>query len=125
MALIRSPYQFHIFCFMIFLRDIQEVESLPRPRVYDFLANNFLRLVIPYLEHIIHVWGDKNPIFHNALIIQYRERLCSSTANEDPNRDELQKKMLEFLQSSQYYTAEHVLVHFPYTGDFIQTTKLQ
>ena len=99
----------------IFIEDMQEVESLPRPRVYDFLLNNFKnQLVILYLEHVICFWGEKNAIFHNALINQYRERVMQESNVEA--KEEMRKKLIQFLKSSQYFTPEHVLVHFPYDG---------
>lgn len=57
----------------IFTEDIPEVENLHRPEVLDFLLKNHKALVTPYLEHIIFVWNDTKPLFHNILIQQYRE----------------------------------------------------
>lgn len=37
----------------------------------------FKELAIPYLEHIIYVWDDKSPEFHNVLIQLYLERVQS------------------------------------------------
>lgn len=37
----------------------------------------FKELAIPYLEHIIGVWDDKSPEFHNVLIQLYLERVQS------------------------------------------------
>lgn len=37
----------------------------------------FKELAIPYLEHIICVWEDKSPEFHNVLIQLYLERVQS------------------------------------------------
>lgn len=61
----------------IFTEDIQEVEDLPRAEVLDYLLKNHKSLVIPYLEHIIHVWDESKPIFHNILIQQYQEQIDS------------------------------------------------
>jgi hypothetical protein len=100
----------------IFIEDMQEVESLPRPRVYDFLLNNFKnKLVILYLEHVIHVWNEKNALFHNALINQYRENVMQELNTE--KKEGMRKKLLDFLKSSKNFTPEHVLVHFPYDGE--------
>lgn len=83
---------------------------MPRPRILDFLLRSHASLVIPYLEHVVHLWGDKNPLFHNALVHQYREKAL----NEGPAATEhTRKKLLEFLKKSQYYTADTVLSHFP------------
>lgn len=64
----------------IFTEDVQEVEDLPRAEVLDYLLKNHKSLVIPYLEHIIHVWDESKPIFHNILIQQYHEQIDSMKA---------------------------------------------
>nr|XP_023015227.1 vam6/Vps39-like protein isoform X1 [Leptinotarsa decemlineata] len=94
----------------IFTEDIAEVESLPRPRILDFLLKSHKSVVIPYLEHVIHTWEDSNPLFHNALIHQYREKVIleGSVAAEHT-----QKKLLHFLETSHQYTPENVLSNFP------------
>ncbi|XP_063228747.1 vam6/Vps39-like protein [Bacillus rossius redtenbacheri] len=102
----------------IFTEDIQEVEQLPRPRVLDFLLRAHKHLVIPYLEHVVNGWEDANPIFHNALVHQYRERaqqlLASDTAAEREAGREVRNRLLFFLETSVHYTPETVLVHFPH-----------
>ncbi|XP_072391352.1 vam6/Vps39-like protein [Diabrotica undecimpunctata] len=94
----------------IFTEDVAEVESFPRPRILDFLLKSHKSVVIPYLEHVVHIWKDTNPLFHNALIHQYREKLVAEgpTASE-PTR----KKLLQFLENSKQYTAENILSSFP------------
>uniref|UniRef100_A0A8C2ZZS2 VPS39 subunit of HOPS complex n=1 Tax=Cyclopterus lumpus TaxID=8103 RepID=A0A8C2ZZS2_CYCLU len=59
----------------IFTEDLTEVETLPRDKVLNFLKEGFKELAIPYLEHIIYVWDDKVPEFHNVLIQLYLERV--------------------------------------------------
>lgn len=59
----------------IFTEDLIEVETLPRDKVLNFLKEGFKELAIPYLEHIIHVWEEKGPEFHNVLIQLYLERV--------------------------------------------------
>ncbi|KAK4886156.1 hypothetical protein RN001_002427 [Aquatica leii] len=93
----------------IFAEDLVEVESLPRPRVLDCLLRSHPSLVIPYLEHVVNMWGDKNPLFHNALVHQYREQAIG----DNPITQHNQKKLLEFLENSAYYTPDTVLIHFP------------
>lgn len=95
--------------FQIFTEDLGEVEALPRPRVLDFLLRSHLTLVIPYLEHVVHVWDDSNPLFHNALVHQYREQAMEDAVSAQ----RAQKKLLEFVQKSVHYTPDIVLVHFP------------
>lgn len=53
------------------------METLPRDKVLNFLKEGFKELAIPYLEHIIYVWDDKGPEFHNVLIQLYLERVQS------------------------------------------------
>lgn len=59
----------------IFTEDLTEVEMLPRDKVLDFLKEGFKELAVPYLEHIIHVWEETGPEFHNVLIQLYLERV--------------------------------------------------
>lgn len=59
----------------IFTEDIQEVENLNRPEVLDYLLKNHKNLVTPYLEHVVHIWNETKPIFHNILIKQYRDTI--------------------------------------------------
>lgn len=86
------------------------MESLPRPRVLDFLLKSHASVVIPYLEHVVHVWEDTNPLFHNALIHQYREKILNEgvTSNEHTR-----KKLIQFLEKSTLYTTENILNNFP------------
>uniref|UniRef100_A0A6P7FL48 Vam6/Vps39-like protein n=1 Tax=Diabrotica virgifera virgifera TaxID=50390 RepID=A0A6P7FL48_DIAVI len=94
----------------IFTEDVAEVESFPRPRILDFLLKSHKSVVIPYLEHVVHIWKDTNPLFHNALIHQYREKLVAEgPAGSEPTR----KKLLQFLENSKQYTAENILSSFP------------
>ena len=48
---------------------------MPRERVLSFLREGFRELAAPYLEHIIHVWEDPRPDFHNVLVQLYLERV--------------------------------------------------
>lgn len=93
----------------IFTEDLPEVEALPRPRVLDYLLRSHSELVIPYLEHVVHSWKDTNPLFHNALVHQYREKAIST----DPSSVFAHKKLIEFLEKSTHYTPDTVLVNFP------------
>ncbi|KAG5897551.1 hypothetical protein JTB14_007267 [Gonioctena quinquepunctata] len=94
----------------IFTEDMAEVESLPRPRILDFLLKSHKSVVIPYLEHVVHTWVDTNPLFHNALIHQYREKIVTEGCAA---AEHTQKKLLQFLESSRQYTAENILNNFP------------
>lgn len=94
----------------IFTEDLVEVEGLPRPRVLDYLLRSHPKQVVPYLQHVLGVWDDNNPLFHNALVHQYREK---AAATDDPGAEIAKNKLLEFLDESKYYTPETVLMHFP------------
>lgn len=110
----------------IFTEDILEVENLPRADVLDFLLKSQKPLVIPYLEHIIEVWNEVKPLFHNILISQYKDKVFEYQA--DPNLSESHQKQLQlketreklinFLKSSNKYAADKVLVDFPYNDLF-------
>ncbi|XP_017882997.1 vam6/Vps39-like protein isoform X2 [Ceratina calcarata] len=103
----------------IFMEDIQEVEQLPRPKVLDYLLRSHKDLAITYLEHVVHVWEDTNPLFHNVLIHQYKEK-CLTCLSEDATPAEKQmaqhvrQKLQQFLEKSAHYTPETILVHFPF-----------
>ncbi|KAL2716858.1 vam6/Vps39-like protein [Vespula squamosa] len=103
----------------IFMEDIQEVEHLPRPKVLDYLLRCHKDLVITYLEHVVRVWEDTNPLFHDVLIHQYKEKsLASMNENATPAEKEIsqhiRQKLQQFLEKSAYYTPETILVHFPF-----------
>lgn len=112
----------------IFTEEIGEVENLPRGKIYDHITACAPQLTIPYLEHIIHRWSDKTPKFHNTLILIYKkqveERLPKylqmtkgrprAKAGEEPDElGLLRSKLLNFLQSSQYYEPEALISKFP------------
>lgn len=110
----------------IFTEDILEVENLPRADVLDFLLKSHKLLVIPYLEHIIDVWGEVKPLFHNILITQYKEKIFELQADPDIDKlltkknqmQETRQKLVNFLKSSSRFAADKVLVDFPYNDLF-------
>ncbi|KAL1456228.1 hypothetical protein WDU94_000973 [Cyamophila willieti] len=97
----------------VFTEDMDDVEQLPRPRILDFLLRKFKNLVIPYLEHVINVWGDTSTLFHNTLIHEYREKIQNSTGN---SATQIRSKLLLLLKQSDHYSLESVLVQFPYNS---------
>lgn len=105
----------------IFIEDIHSVENLPRAEVLDFLLKNHKSLVISYLEHVIHVWNEIKPIFHNILIQQYQEKIKelkseSNSVSEEQKEillENIKSKLIDFLQTSNIYTLEQVLADFP------------
>lgn len=102
----------------IFMEDIQEVEQLPRPKVLDYLLRFHKGLVITYLEYVVRVWEDENPLFHNVLVHQYKEKCLAAmsttaTPAEKQNGEHVRQKLQQFLEKSIHYTPETVLVQFP------------
>lgn len=110
----------------IFTEDIQEVENLPRADVLDFLLKSHKPLVIPYLEHVIDVWNEVKPLFHNILITQYKEKVFEYQADPDLEQvfqkklqlKQTREKLVNFLKSSTKYAADKILVEFPYNDLF-------
>lgn len=101
----------------IFTEDLQEVDLLSRPRVYDFISKTFPACKIGYLEHIINIWDEKNSLFHNALVNEYRDKYLSET-DGSIEKIQLRDELRRFLLKSQYYSPEIVLVHFPYECEY-------
>lgn len=83
----------------IFTEDLIEVENLPRPRILDTLLKDHPDLAIPYLEHVIHSWKDENPLFHNALVHQYREKILK---DGPAHAEHTRHKLLTFLEKVSY-----------------------
>lgn len=71
----KLEFDLFLFCFQIFTEDLTEVETLPRDKVLNFLKEGFKELAIPYLEHIIYMWDETRPEFHNVLIQLYLEKV--------------------------------------------------
>ncbi|XP_060790315.1 vam6/Vps39-like protein isoform X2 [Neoarius graeffei] len=116
----------------IFTEDLTEVEMLPRDKVLYFLKEGFNELAVPYLEHIIHVWEETGPDFHNVLIQLYLERVQAlmkeylnslpegvpavAAGKEEGELGELRNKLLSFLNISRYYEPEILISDFPFDG---------
>ena len=66
-------------------------------------------LVIPYLEHLIYVWNETDPYFHNSLIIQYKEMIVASNNTDSVSRKKL-RRLLENDES--FYNSDQVLDQF-------------
>lgn len=95
------------------------MENLPRPKILDFLLKKHNSLVIPYLEHVIHTWNDNSPLFHDALINMYSEKITNKKENATEAEIEHTKaKLVAFLEKSTHYTPERFVLHFPKDGFF-------
>lgn len=115
----------------IFTEDLPEVEGLPRDKVLAHIEQCAKQLTIRYLEHIIFIWNESKPEFHNKLINCYRERvqlLMREYVDSLPEGDEpvppgsepgelgeLRGRLLFLLETSKHYQAQHLLTHFPET----------
>ncbi|RMX46404.1 hypothetical protein pdam_00000713 [Pocillopora damicornis] len=113
----------------IFTEDLPEVEGLPRDKVLAHIEQCAKQLTIRYLEHIIFLWNESKPDFHNKLINCYRERvqvlmreyLDSLLTGDEPvppgsepgELGELRGRLLFLLETSKHYQAQHLLTHFP------------
>lgn len=113
----------------IFTEDLPEVEGLPRDKVLAHIEQCAKQLTIRYLEHIIFLWNESKPDFHNKLINCYRERvqvlmreyLDSLPTGDEPfppgsepgELGELRGRLLFLLETSKHYQAQHLLTHFP------------
>lgn len=111
----------------IFIEDMPEIESLPRKQVLDYLRSINGDFVIPYLEHIIYEWKDIDHNLHDTLVNEYREKIRvlleeyklslgdqkPAKAGKEPGElGVLRQKLMEFLQKSDYYTAEKLAFFF-------------
>uniref|UniRef100_A0A8C1H2J6 VPS39 subunit of HOPS complex n=1 Tax=Cyprinus carpio carpio TaxID=630221 RepID=A0A8C1H2J6_CYPCA len=117
----------------IFTEDLTEVETLPRDKVLNFLKEGFKELAIPYLEHIIHLWDETGPEFHNVLIQLYLEKVQSlmkvylsslpegvpavAAGKEAGELGEYRNKLLSFLEVSSSYEPEGLISDFPFDGE--------
>ncbi|XP_059376856.1 vam6/Vps39-like protein isoform X2 [Carassius carassius] len=116
----------------IFTEDLTEVETLPRDKVLNFLKEGFKELAIPYLEHIIHLWDETGPEFHNVLIQLYLEKVqglmkvylnslpegvpAVAAGQEEGELGEYRNKLLAFLEVSSCYEPEALISDFPFDG---------
>ena len=105
--------------FAIFTEEMEEVETLPRNKVLDWLMKNSPQHVIFYLEHVIQVWGEENSLFHNSLILQYKDIIVDAHDTHSSNlwREEYKKKLLRLQNGGDdevcHYRSEELLPMFP------------
>ena len=91
----------------VFLADTENSETLPRDKILDFLKRINNDLVIKYLEHIILELNDGSPDFNQLLIEDYLTKLKSGLSDQD--KEELQRRILRFLRTSEHYEQWKVL----------------
>ncbi|CAG8660017.1 8216_t:CDS:10, partial [Dentiscutata erythropus] len=122
----------------IFIDEHPEVMKFSREKVLKYLEGFSYDLCIMYLEHIIGELHDPTPDFHNKLIINYLnkiQRLSSQAPSDNSNlnhppsgsetetSDEINKKLLKFLETSTHYKAEKILGHLP-LDDFYEARAI-
>jgi hypothetical protein len=95
----------------IFIGDTGNSDSLPRPRVLDYLENLDQNLAIRYLEHVLFGLKDMTPEFHTRLAGLYLSALSRDLHGEQKNV--WHAKLLKFLETSYQYRAEKVLGWLP------------
>ncbi|GMR58518.1 hypothetical protein PMAYCL1PPCAC_28713, partial [Pristionchus mayeri] len=100
--------------------------NLDRDRVLDFLEEECIQAVIPYLEHVIFKWEDESARLHEALLEYYarkvKELLKEYThafhddqnviraGEEEGDLGMYRRKMLKFLHHSLSYSPNKILV---------------
>ena len=87
----------------IFIADTINVEEWPRDKVLDFLLRTKKSVVAEYLEFIIDSWEESNPLFHNALINQYKEAIVD-LLRQNQIIDDLQDATGDVLHLSEDFT---------------------
>jgi hypothetical protein len=116
----------------IFCTDRAERDRLPRDVVLAHLRQHAPQLVQEYLEFVLQrsQWVETRPEFHNELISEYLNTVLALKRNQlkpagglVPLRPKAgsepgllgatRKKLLAFLESSEYYHAEALLSKFP------------
>jgi len=114
----------------IFTEERSPQDRLPPDQVLIHLKTTKAVLVVPYLEYIIKN-GEKGADFHNELIFQYldvikvlisdpiyQENRKGAAGSETGLLGQTRKKLLQFLEDSQYYNPEKMLSRFPYEDLF-------
>lgn len=102
-------------------------KALPSHEVLAFIKKTpkASSIVVPFLEHIIHINHEIDPEFHNELIFSYYDTIMvlkkkyiskpgERAGTEQGLLGETRKKLLAFLQSSKFYTPEKMLSKFPF-----------
>ena len=100
----------------VFMADTENAETLPRPKVLQFLQGIDRNLAVKYLEHIIHELNDATPEFHQKLANIYIETLGADMFSNNVERTRWKEKTHEFLRTSKNYQAYKALGLLPKDG---------
>ncbi|KAJ3428181.1 cnh domain containing [Anaeramoeba flamelloides] len=98
--------------------------NLPKKKIKKFFKEELPILEVPYLEYHIFNLGDKDPEFHNELLLSYqkqneiiKKQMESETGNNIRQLAQkgiiYKKKMHDFILESKYYTPGKILTNFP------------
>ena len=88
----------------VFLTDTENAETLPRPRVLEFLQGVNSKLAVRYLEHAINEWNDMSPDLHQRLLVLYLDQL-----KVDKSDTQTKTKFLDMLRDSEQYSPAKIL----------------
>eukprot|EP00051_Salpingoeca_urceolata_P000045 m.32547 g.32547 ORF g.32547 m.32547 type:complete len:927 (-) comp10061_c0_seq2:69-2849(-) len=108
--------------------DYPEIRTLPQDKVAEFLETKAPKLLVPYLEHVIRVWDNQLPKFHNKLIVLYLDELQTRFLDYVDSLDQRNPvippgsepaplgkqrlRLLQFLQWSKAYEATQLITRF-------------
>lgn len=92
---------------------VEDVTRLPKLKVLDFLRSlddeeTSCYLCLRFLEALVYENNDKTPSIHNALGLTY------ITCIRKHNKTEVWDSFMSFIQSSQYYRPDRVLLQLPH-----------
>ncbi|ESN93044.1 hypothetical protein HELRODRAFT_165201 [Helobdella robusta] len=113
----------------IFTEDLDEVRSLPRLPVFNFLEKINQDVLFNYVEHVVNEWSDTTMKLHNYLCTQYITKTSAlyydyinnlppgvkptSAGSEPGELGELRRKTIKMLNTSMYYQADLLLKQLP------------
>ena len=127
----------------LFTADIAEAEKWPRDRVYELFkqAKVPIGMTILLVEHYVYEWRDESEQTLHWLILAYRANIVdlrnamleqveqdSTNHTVGPSGDtllavdelnEARRKLVDLLENSDNYSADHVLAEFE-SGDWIE-----
>ena len=93
----------------VFMADTENADTLPRPKVLEFLEGIDQKLATTYLEHITQELDDTTRAFHQRLVNIYIERLKSNDFANDGDQAAWKEKTIDFLKTSEHYQPYEVL----------------
>ncbi|CAI4225151.1 unnamed protein product [Auanema sp. JU1783] len=110
----------------IFIGEDSDVaRTLDRSRILNFLTENCIQAVVPYLEHLVYVWNDNSPYIHENLVEHYvikvrnlmdgythtfrDEQVMDKAGEEHGDLGIYRKKLIKFLKFSVSYNPQTIL----------------